>query len=134
MSTYTCMTLGTWIAALEALPSEMSIVLDLDGPDNAVGELTSWRGVYAHLAIDPAKHGTAYALKTVADALKNALAADGGTFEGYKGGEFRMDRNTPLWVSPYGDADEVRPIGIEVVERDGIEIAEVLTVSDAYAY
>ena len=34
--------------------------------------------------------------------LKEALLAHGKTFEGYKGGEFTMEGDTPVWYSHYG--------------------------------
>lgn len=130
MSTYTCMTLGDWIDTLEKLPGGMRIRLDTG---QRVGRLISWRGIYAHLAIEPADPPDG-GWETVAGALQDARDADGGTFEGYKGGDYTMNRGTPLWVSAYGDSDHVRPIGVQVIEQDGQEIVEVVTVANAFVY
>ena len=62
-------------------------------------EFDSWRGIYAELALIPGgPEGV-----TVAHLLRWCAAADGGTFEGYKGGEYRMNRNTPVWADGYGE-------------------------------
>ena len=50
---------------------------------------------------------------TVADLIEALDLAVGATFEGYKGGQFRMRPGTDLWVSEYGDCDSLRVTAIE---------------------
>ena len=57
----------------------------------------SYRGFYEHLALDISADPI-----TVGEVLEFAKQADGGIFYGYKGGDFDMDRNTPMWVAEYG--------------------------------
>lgn len=58
----------------------------------------SWRGVYAELAFEPASG------VTIAEMLKEAESAVGKTFTGYKGGDFRMDRETDIHISFSGES------------------------------
>lgn len=57
----------------------------------------SWRGVYRWLTLQP---GNQHA--SVGHLLELAKGADGGTFYGYKGGEYIMDRESPVWADEYG--------------------------------
>lgn len=82
-------TLGEMIAHLEALPTDKSV--------SGLGELMSYRGYYSDLAFEPTSTD-----ETAASILQRCRAAMGEVFPGYKGGDFVMGRNTPLWVAPYG--------------------------------
>lgn len=75
------------------------------------GELMSYRGYYDHLAFSPEETQV-----TVKDVLKECREANGGTFEGYKGGDFRMDDSTPVWVSPYGSSSGTGIVGVRELE------------------
>lgn len=44
-------------------------------------------------------------------ALKNAI---GGTYTGWKGGEYTMDEETPIWVADSGDATGTGITGIQL--------------------
>ena len=82
--------LNDLIDRLEELPQDMPILL---------GEAHSYRGYYIDLAFAPLYDTET---RTVKEALKEALLAHGKTFEGYKGGEFTMEGDTPVWYSHYG--------------------------------
>lgn len=41
--------------------------------------------------------------------------AIGAEFTGYKGGEYYMDGQTPLWVSEHGVSSGVALVGVELV-------------------
>ena len=82
--------LNDLIDRLEQLPQDMPILL---------GEADSYRGYYSDLAFAPLYDTEP---RTVKEALKEALLAHGKTFEGYKGGEFTMEGDTPVWYSHYG--------------------------------
>lgn len=52
----------------------------------------------------------------VADLIEALGLADGATFEGYKGGQFTMWRDTDLWVSEYGQCDQLRITSVEALD------------------
>lgn len=88
------LTLGGAIKAMDGLPAEMLVEFDRGGaPDGA----HSYRGYYSDLAFE-----TTGAPITVAGFLNQCRAALGRTFEGYKGGDFAMKDDTPLWCAAYG--------------------------------
>lgn len=84
----TQMTLGKLIKHLEENPGEIAY---LDSPH-------SYRGYYSDLAFelsDKPKVST-HALLIVCRHVR------GSVLEGYKGGEYPMHDNTPVWISSYG--------------------------------
>jgi hypothetical protein len=83
------MTLGDMIEALKELPGDMLI--------EGLGDLDSYRGYYSDLAFEPYDSS-----KTVFELLTQCKDAMGKVFHGYKGGDFYMTGNTPLWVAAYG--------------------------------
>jgi len=85
----TQMTLGELIEYLESIPPE-SVVQGISGAH-------SYRGYYSDLAF--VGDGIA---ATAADALDVCREAMGKVFEGYKGGDFMMGGNTPIWQAAYG--------------------------------
>jgi hypothetical protein len=63
----------------------------------------SYRGYYDHLAFEPASN------VSVAFMIACAESALGATYEGWKGGEYVMDEDTPCWLAFEGqcyDSDE----------------------------
>lgn len=109
------MTLGQLIDAMNQAPAHLVVKFD-DG--SSLGSLSSYRGYYDHLALEPHDNCPA---KTVANCLRRLSNAVGDTFEGYKGGDYRMTRNTPLWCSEWGDASGVMIVGTKVT-GDGFVI------------
>lgn len=65
--------------------------------------LDSWRGSYDELALHYTNEGDACTVADLIDVLERAI---GKEFHGYKGGTYRMDKNTPVWVSNWGEAAE----------------------------
>jgi hypothetical protein len=64
----------------------------------------SWRGIYAHLAIQYAKiEETKLNIETVAKWILRLQCCLGAEFEGYKGGTYIMGKQTPIWVANYGE-------------------------------
>ena len=91
-------TLGSLIKALQAVPADMPVVFS----DDAIpGEFDSYRGYYADLALERGK-----APVTAGEFLAKCENALGKEFTGYKGGEFLMGPDTPLWRAEYGDCGE----------------------------
>lgn len=92
------MRLGELIDALGHEEPKAQVRFDFGTPPD---RLASWRGVYAQLTLT---HGTKPV--TVSTLLADAQRAVGRSFEGYKGGRYRMDEETPVWADDYGDWDE----------------------------
>lgn len=88
------LTLGDAITRLSQLAAEGPIKFDWN--HRAPGEAHSYRGYYSDLAFDDCDKAT------VGDWLNECRGALGKTFEGYKGGDFLMAENTPLWSAQYG--------------------------------
>jgi len=91
------MTLGDLIERLEALPRELKIA-GIENPH-------SYRGYYCDLAFEASENSV-----SVGEQLEVCHEAMGKVFEGYKGGDFMMGENTPVWVAYYGD------VGLRLVE------------------
>ncbi len=87
-------TLGGLIARLEQTDSATPVVFDCGG---APHEPDSYRGYYSDLALSA--HGDEV---TAGKLLAELKAANGTTFQGYKGGDFTMGNDTPLWCAEYG--------------------------------
>lgn len=88
----TQMTLGKLIAALSAMPPDAQIA--------AIQNAHSYRGYYSDLAFElPQSQSDKL---TVAEVLQMCRDCMGQVFEGYKGGDFVMGANTPLWIADYG--------------------------------
>lgn len=100
------MTLGEVIDELKR--AEPGGIVQFDFCYTAPTTVGSYRGCYSDLAIgwQPATYDseseTHWPLATTI--LERLESAVGKTFEGYKGGDYHMDRDTPLWVANYSDA------------------------------
>lgn len=91
-------TLKDLIAWLEAQDPELIVK---DGFSNPHSD----RGSYDELAFHPEAEAR------IGDMLKHARSAVGATFTGWKGGEFKMDLWTPVYIGEYGDCgDAITPI------------------------
>lgn len=88
------MTLGEIIDYLEEQPKDRLV--------KGLGYLCSYRGYYCDLAFAPTNNETV----TVESLLGKCKDVMGRTFTGYKGGDYMMGENTPLWVAPYGSCGE----------------------------
>lgn len=93
------MRLGQLIDALKMSPQEN--VLLVSGPTSlGPTSVNSYRGYYEDLAI-AVEEG---ARPKVCDFVRVLEQAIGKTFQGYKGGDYTMDKGTLVWVSNYGRA------------------------------
>ncbi len=91
-------TLGSLIEALREVDLDMQVLVrNEEGEDFFPGRFDSYRGYYADLSLTEGKEPM-----TVNTLLSQAEVALGSTFEGYKGGEFVMGEDTPLWFAEYG--------------------------------
>lgn len=108
------MMLGGFINALELLPADMPIRFDVGG---APSSPDSFRGYYEQLGF------SAQDAATVGDVLAIAKAALGATFQGYKGGDYRMNVHTLIWKAEYGTSCDARRIVGITRDRDQAVIA-----------
>lgn len=107
-------TLGKAIELTEKAPDSYIVVFDYN--NHSPGREMSYRGYYSDLSFEPENEEP----KTVSEfehQLKQALDQE---YTGYKGGEFRMGADTPLWVATYGTTGRAivghRMIGDGVLE------------------
>jgi hypothetical protein len=103
------MTLGDLISVLRAMP-----------PDAQVRNLNyfhSSRASYDNIALEPDQ-----GLRPASELLKEAKKACRSSFTGYKGGRFRMNKHTPIWIAWYGQCGEkliaVLEGGIVITQED----------------
>lgn len=112
------LTLGGLIEALEAAPAR-AVVTFSDGRHPR--EMDSYRGYYSDLAISCGSEPmTARGLLSIARAALNA------EFTGYKGGEFMMKEETPLWRSEYGHNSGEAIIGADVRQGSVVLITKLV--------
>jgi len=104
----TQLTLGGMIETLQGMHGDTIV----QGIDVDAG---SYRGYYSDLAFEPSNTGT-----TVKALLEVCIASNGKTFDGYKGGDFLMADDTPVWLSKYGTTgDKLMSISTDgVVETE----------------
>lgn len=112
---YDTATLGGLIAELERMPRDADVQFDFCYLRPT--KVDSYRGYYDHLALgwsdksDGDRHWP-----PVSKVLAELKAAVGATFAGWKGGEYTMSENTPVWVANPGQTGGT---GIVGVEREG---------------
>lgn len=92
--------LGELIALLEKV-EDPTLPIVFDNGKRWPLYLDSWRGAYDELAIAYSKTGPRISCRQFLGHLRNAV---GKTFQGYKGGDFTMDKKTPLWVANDGES------------------------------
>lgn len=106
----TQITLGKLIDALceKGFPEEVS----------KIARPHSYRGYYSDLSFEPEE-----GLMSRHELLIMLKECMGEIFHGYKGGEFQMGRNTPLWIAEYGSCGKaiagVSPDGSWILKEDG---------------
>jgi hypothetical protein len=99
------MTVGDLIDELKRSPPENSLVFDFCR--YAPMGWGSYRGYYEDMALIPRKED-----RTVKDFLAEMKEAIGKKMTGYKGGDYVVQRATPVWVSEHGNADGTYVSGI----------------------
>lgn len=112
------LTLGELILKLEAIADktkQVHFAFEYAHPT----QLDSWRGSYDELALGFSLEGQAPTVAALLEELKSAI---GKTFEGYKGGQYVMGKNTPVWVANYGNTGNTGIV--EVLEKDWTVILE----------
>ncbi|MBV5269031.1 MAG: hypothetical protein JZU55_02770 [Afipia sp.] len=105
------MNLGQFIETLARAPSGAEV--HIDALSLSPTKFSSYRGSYDHLALGWAEDGSC----VVSDLLAAARACVGATFEGYKGGDYVMGNNTPIYISNYGRVGNLVISGLEIGDR-----------------
>ena len=78
--------------------------------------IDSWRGSYNELALNYTEDYSKEKPKTITEFLMMLKEAIGKTYTGYKGGEYVMDENTPVWVANYGQSGDTAVI--DIIDED----------------
>lgn len=120
------MTLGELIAKLEPIAARQAeIVKKYDGEAEVQFDFeylfptrfSSWRGIYAELALEFAMNrDDKQKPMTVSEFLDLCKRTIGETFEGWKGGDYKMGKTTPIWVANPGNSGNTALI--EVVDNE----------------
>lgn len=110
------LTLGALIEALDEQPGEKPVVFG-GAVAASPGGLDSYRGYYSDLSFEPSLDPV-----NVEELRKDAKAALGKSFIGYKGGDFVMNEETPLWVSEYGECSDVAVMQV-ISTEDSVVLA-----------
>ena len=92
------LTLGKAIEQLSKFEEKESIRFDYE--DKAPGNPHSYRGYYSDLSFEPCQIDESAKVGSFLKDLKDSLNKE---FTGWKGGDFFMGENTPLWVATEGD-------------------------------
>lgn len=117
MSASKQLTLGEIITKIEHLISHMDDDVDLN--ERAVrfdfeyvrpAFFDSWRGIYKELALGFSIDGEDVTINKFLAMCKECL---GKEFTGYKGGDFTMHKNSPVWVANYGNSGETGIVGVK---------------------
>lgn len=104
----TQMRLGELIDALKRQDQAEAVKYDFvhHGPTT----LASYRGYYEDLALGYDEKGN---YPTVAELITRLESAIGEVFTGWKGGDYTMTRDTPVWVANPGESGSTVIVGVE---------------------
>jgi hypothetical protein len=105
------MKLGELIKAIERVSADRCVYIEPYGL--TPGWFSSYRGYYDQLALG---YRTGHDRVNAGELLALARAACGDTFEGYKGGSYRMDADTEVWLSNYGETSGVSLARVEITD------------------
>lgn len=109
------MTLGNLIDELHKVEDKsLPVILNYFGEEVLPSDPHSYRGYYEDLSFG--LFGPTVNKNTVQIFLDELEECVGYTFEGWKGGEFRMGHDTLVWFSEEGSCSGIYPSGVEVLE------------------
>lgn len=111
------MTLGKLIKELEGCDPSAPIRFSDDR--QFPGDAISYRGYYCDLAFEPTAEPS-----TAGQMLNECKQALGQTFVGYKGGNYMMGEDTPLWIASYGEASSRAIMGLESKDNEVVLMVE----------
>jgi len=107
-------TLGRFIKQVKKLKKDEEIFINIGGiyPTG----IESYRGYYDELALTfTSDEFSKHRIKTAGELLKLLESAIGKTFTGYKGGDFVMNENTPVWLANYGNTGDAFVTGVDEI-------------------
>jgi len=111
--------LGQIIEKLEAIEDRQYLVYyDFEFAFPTI--LDSWRGSYCELALGFDFNGYGGSLrkdpaaKNADELIEHLRSGIGETYTGWKGGEFKMNENTPVWVSNPGNNGHTAIVDVQV--------------------
>jgi hypothetical protein len=118
------LTLGELLALLKDIPTKSgddAVTIEFDFGTAYPTGFSSWRGSYAEIAINYALSGydewksedAQFDHKDLTDFVKELEGAIGKTYTGWKGGEFTMTADTPVWVANDGNVGNTGVIGVK---------------------
>lgn len=124
------LTMGEFVNRLESFDEDRLIRIQggLSPDTRAMIPFSSYRGYYHHLALHPLdpldrRSPDSPNHMRVGELLaKSKAALQRKVFQGYHGGEYEIDIDTPLWVSRYGYADGTVVIGVDELEYGDVVI------------
>lgn len=108
------MTLGDFHAELSSV--DPSTIVRTENFES-LGEAHSYRGYYDEIAFESASPGVTVTAGELVQAVENAIDR---VFIGWKGGDYRMDVDTPVWISSEGMVSGRQLMGVEF--EDGIMV------------
>lgn len=122
-------TLGGLIDLLKNLQTDEDCYVRYSFPNKFPTECDSYRGSYDELAIghDSLDWDKRPMLSVF---LKHLQQCVGKTFFGWKGGEFEMDRDTPVWVDNPGECSSCGVVGITPIYGANDRVYEVIINTD----
>lgn len=87
----------------------------------------SWRGDYSNLAIGWTTDWEWDKRPLLKDFVKHLREnCYNKTFEGYRGGNYKMTGNTPVWVDKYGEATSTAITGVSSIRGSSGEVYRVI--------
>lgn len=112
------LTIGETIAALKTATYNDDADIRFDFGYFIPCKAQSYRGFYDQLALgysEDRRADSGWLLRTPVAVIQELEGAIGKTYEGYKGGDFVMRADTPLWVANTGESNETGVIGVRSV-------------------
>lgn len=119
------LTLGMLIEKLARCKPDSIVYFDF-GNVRPINDVDSYRGFYEQLALG---YEDTYSISTVTvrQLLKTLEDSVLATFGGWKGGEYVMDDDTPMWAANRGDSTRTMIVGVHEYEYG---IVYLLTARD----
>ena len=106
-------TLGKLIELLKALDAEEKCTVEFAFCGLLPWSCDSWRGSYCELAISYCTYEqNNYKPRYLSEFIETLEDAVGNTFYGWKGGEYTMGEDTPIWVDNLSESHNTGVIGI----------------------
>lgn len=97
------MRLGELRDTLQKAPPNWPVHVEVEGERMYARGLISWRGSYGQCSLDWDSREDIGAPITVGKLLSQVeLTLMGIPMHGYKGGDYVMDEDVPVWADPYG--------------------------------